>query len=240
MKNTIIASFKNFMTSINKKKVVIGVSGGIDSIVCLVLAVETLGNENVTALFLPEKGNSSGEEDVVAMTKKLNVELIILPIILPDYSWKQTKISSMNLKPRIRMTTLYNYANAHDAIVVGTGNKSEIYLGYCTKYGDSAADVLLIGDLYKTEVFELAKSLNIPDTIINKKPSAELFEGQTDEQELGISYEVADKILINLIDKNMSKEEIINLGFKEKDVDNVILRVKTSKHKRNIPLILKK
>jgi len=246
IKEDIISSLKEFFKSAGKAKAVIGLSGGLDSAVCLSLITRAIGKENVTALFMPEIDLTSkeNEEDSYSYTQELDVDLIRVPINsyldnLEKIPWKQTDISIINTKARIRMIVLYNYANANDSLVIGTGNKSEIYLGYNTKFGDSAVDILPIGDLYKTQVFELAKELNIPESIINKTPSAELMKGQTDEKDLNIKYEIADKIISNIISKNMSRKEIIESGFKEEDVDNVLSKIKNSEHKRRTALIIK-
>ena len=140
--------------------------------------------------------------------------------------WKQNKIAKMNTASRIRAVILYNYANAHNALVIGTSNKTELKLGYFTKYGDGACDIEVIGDLFKTEVIELSKFLKIPEKIINKVPTAELYHGQTDEAELGASYEEIDKILKNnKSDSNLSKK--------------IKKRIKDNEHKGKIPYVVK-
>jgi NAD+ synthase len=137
------------------------------------------------------------------------------------------------------MLILYDYANSNDALVIGTSNKSEIYLGYGTKYGDSASDVMLIGDLFKTEVYELAKKMNIPQEIIDKKPSAELKLNQTDEEELGIKYNIADKIIESLLNNEMKKDLLYNI-FNKKYVDLVYNKIKNNEHKRIQTHVIKK
>ena len=245
-KNKIVSSLNQFMKSIKKQKAVIGLSGGIDSAVCLALTAEAIGKENVTALLLPEQGLTSRQsnDDANLLAEKMGIKTEKIPINpylenSKDFPWKQTNLSEMNTKPRIRMMIIYNFANANDAIVIGTSNKSEIMLGYGTKYGDCASDILPIGDLYKTEVFELAKQLNIPESIINKAPSAELMQGQTDESELKITYENVDKILLE-IEKGKSRQEIIGQGFDKEDIGNVFEKIKQSEHKRTLIPILKK
>ena len=157
-------------------------------------------NKNVRALIMPEKGLSKREDvrDAVGLCKKLkvNYKIIEIGLILKNFKKvKQNKNSWINLKPRIRMIILYNYANANNALVIGTSNKTELKLGYFTKHGDGACDLEVIGDLYKTEVKALAKYLKLPESIIHKIPSAGLFKGQTDEKEIGVSYKNIDKML---------------------------------------------
>lgn len=245
MKENLINSLKEFMSKVNKKKVVLGLSGGIDSAVILALAVKALGKENVTAIFMPEirLTSKTNYEDTQILSKQFGVKLLTIPInpfiIAKNFSWNKTNIAEMNFKPRIRMTVLYDYANSNDAIVLGTSNKSEIYLGYGTKYGDCASDVMPIGDLFKTEVFELSAELGIPQQIINKKPSAELIKDQFDEDELGIDYQTADKIIKIILKGELTKQQM-ELKFGEKKVNLVLKRIKDNEHKRTPIPILKK
>ena len=209
------------------KEAVIGLSGGIDSALSLRLVADAIGNRNITALLMPEKGLTKLEnvEDAAELCKELKTEYRIIPInrFINEFkklrAWKQNKNAAINTKSRIRAVILYNYANTHDAIVIGTSNKTEMKLGYFTKYGDGACDIEVIGDLYKTEVWELSKYLKLPERIINKTPSAELYHGHTDEQEIGERYEDIDKMLQGrkkmseklkrFIDKNKHKTEKI-------------------------------
>ena len=137
------------------------------------------------------------------------------------------------------MMLLYYFANLSNALVIGTSDKSEIALGYTTKYGDNAADILVIGDLWKTEVIEIGKFLKLPSSILKKKPSAELIIGQTAEKELGSSYQVLDKILKMYIEEDLSLHEIVKKGFSEKIVKNVADRVRLNEHKRRSPILIR-
>ena len=246
MKDKIVKELQQFFSSVQKKKAVVGLSGGIDSAVTLSLTVLALGKENVTAIFMPEVHLTSDQnkDDALHLAKSLGVAIETVPInSFIDASrhlpWLQSRLAAINLKPRIRMMILYHYANAHDAIVVGTSNKSEIYLGYGTKHGDCAADILPIGDLYKGEVIHLAKELGIPYSIISKKPSAELYPGQTDEDEMGITYHEADAILQDHLDYDIRKEQLVE-KYGEKNVNLVFSRMSTHEHKRVLPTIIKK
>ena len=226
----LVESLKEFFEKIGKKKAVIGLSGGVDSAVCLALTVKAIGSENVTAIFMPEIGLSKSEDDARDLAKELKVEFLVVPInsfLIDNFPWKRNNIAKMNIKPRIRMIILYDFANSNDAIVIGTSNKSEIYLGYGTKHGDFASDVLPIGDLLKTEVYSLASELGIPKSIINKKPTAELELNQFDETEIGMGYEEID----NNIKKFLNGENID---------EKILKRIKDNEHKRKIPLIMKK
>lgn len=224
--NKLTNGIKQYFKKAKVKKAVIGLSGGIDSALALKLVVDAIGKKNVTALVMPEKGLTKKEDikDAINFCKSLRVKYKTIKInaFLKNFKridLKQNKTSWINLKPRIRMIILYNYANANNALVIGTSNKTELKLGYFTKYGDGACDLEVIGDLYKTEVRALAKYLKLPSRIINKIPSADLFKGQTDEKEVGESYEDIDNMLkgkkkINkkikkLIEKNKHKTENI-------------------------------
>lgn len=224
---------------------VIGLSGGVDSALAAILATRALGKEHVVGLLLPEKGVTRAEDiqDGVQVVKMLGIKHKTIEIseildsfasMLPDYD-PSAKICSGNLKARIRMCALYYYANLLNLLVIGTGNKTEILLGYTTKYGDAAADILPLGALYKTQVLELAKHLGIPEHIIKKPPSAGLWKGQTDEEELGISYELADSILMKLIDEKKAPIDIKKeLGISEDVIELIVRRIEENKHKREM------
>ena len=217
-------------------KAVIGLSGGIDSAVSAVVVAKAIGKEHVTAILMPEKGLSLKQNvmDAASLCRKFGIKYEIVPInpfvnagvLLP---WKASKLASMNTKSRIRAVILYNYANTHDALVVGTSNKSEILLGYFTKYGDGAVDFEAIGSLYKTEVVALGRYVGIPASILQKKPTAELDVGQTDEGELGAGYEEIDEIL-----KAMEKRKPL-VSYNAFLVHAIEERMKKNKHKLSVP-----
>jgi NAD+ synthase len=183
--------------------VVLGLSGGVDSSLVAALAVEALGKENVLGLFLPCNSDRDDLVDAEILARELKIRtgfLNLSPIytVLLKILPKGDLLSQANLKPRLRMMILYYYANMLNYLVAGTGNKSEISVGYFTKYGDGAADILPLGDFYKSEVKKLAVFVGVPKHIINKVPSAGLWKGQTDENEMGITYPELEKILIAL------------------------------------------
>ncbi len=226
---------KEYVDKSNANGVIIGLSGGIDSSTVAFLCKRALGEKKVLGLIMPEKGVTREEdvEDALSIADILGIEFKIIEIneILDALKRKLgegNKIAEANLKPRIRMTINYYFANNMNRLVAGTGNKSELMIGYFTKYGDGGVDFLPIGDLYKTEVFKLAEYIGVPKRIIKKKPTAGLWVNQTDEDEIGMSYEELDEIL-KAIEKGQRR---CDDKFKR-----VEILVKNSKHKREMPPI---
>ena len=223
----------------NAKGVVFGVSGGVDSSVVSVLCKNVFPKEHL-ALILPCFSSKRDLDDAELVVKKfsLNYKIINLEDIFLAFSRilgfnpQDKELAVANIKPRLRMITLYYFANKLNYLVVGTGNKSELIMGYFTKYGDGGVDILPLGDLTKTEVYKLAKVLNIPQRIIKKPPSAGLWPGQTDEEEMGIKYKLLDKI-IDAIEDGVFK------NFDKKIVEKVLKKKKQSLHKLNPPKIFK-
>ncbi|MBD3164297.1 NAD+ synthase [Candidatus Woesearchaeota archaeon] len=233
-----LEEIKNFFRRNHKTKAVVGLSGGIDSALCLKLCCDALNSKNVTALIMPEKGltKDKNTEDAKKLAKKLKVKNFVIEInpfldVFNQLPWKQSKVALMNTKARIRAIILYNYSNSNNSLVVGTSNKSELLLGYGTKYGDLAADVFLIGDLLKSDVLSLSRYLKLPEKIIRKKPSAELTVGQTDEADLGATYHKLDSIL-----KKYIKDEKLNK--KNNLVKKTLQRVDKNRHKRDVPPVI--
>lgn len=241
----IIASIQRYFKEAQIENAVIGVSGGVDSALCLKLVVDALGAEHVTGITMPEKGVSSDENLLHARTlcQFLNVNYYNVPInkYLTDFlalPWKPSDLAQINTKARVRMVILYNFANSRNALVIGTSNKSELALGYGTKYGDLAADLEIIGDLFKDEVYKLAEHVGLPNEFIEKAPSAELYNGQTDETELGMTYREID-IVLRKMEEGLTKEELIGKGISPNIVHKVFRLYEINKHKLNPPYLIR-
>lgn len=238
----LVSGIQTFFRENNFKQGVLGVSGGVDSALTLKLAVDAAGPENIFALILPELGVTSQEniDHAKTLCSFLKVPFFYLPInsFLTDFAmlpWKPGKIASMNIRARIRMNLLYHFANTHTAVVLGTSNRSELLLGYGTKYGDLACDMEVIGDLYKTEVIALADFIGLPPEIVHKTPSAELTPGQTDEAELGASYHELDQVLMKL---DLGIDGAIDHGLPATLVHDVFRRVSQNAHKTKLPPVI--
>ncbi|MGQ9845018.1 MAG: NAD+ synthase [Caldisericia bacterium] len=243
-RNLITSFIKEEREKINLNKGVIPLSGGIDSTLVSYLSTEALGNENVYVINMPygELGKK-GTEDSIKICELLNIKYDVIDIkpIVDNYFniEEMDDLRKGNFMARIRMSIVFDKAKKFNGFVIGCSNKSELLIGYSTWYGDMAASILPIGDLYKTQVYQLAKHLNIPDFIINKVPSAELWTGQTDEKEIGITYSELDKILYLIVDKRLSLSEVINEGFEEEKVKKVKKMIINSQFKRRLPPIPK-
>lgn len=226
-------------------RAVIGLSGGIDSALSFVLAVEALGRENVLAVRMPYKASSSDSlEHAGLLIEQFNTPhetVEITPMVEPLFAMdpEMSKQRKGNIMARERMIVLYDRSEAFKGLVVGTSNKTEILLGYSTLWGDMASALNPIGDLYKTQVRQLSRALGIPSAILDKPPSADLWLGQTDEGELGFTYEQVDQLLFLLVDQRYSAQDCIEEGFDETFVTSVIHRVRRSQFKRMMPPIAK-
>ena len=224
---------------------IIGVSGGIDSAIVLDLTVKALGKDNTFALLMPFRTSSPESlSDGRFICDKLGVKYEIIditPSIDPYFDKYPTENKTLigNKCARERMSILYDFSERKKALVVGTSNKTEILIGYSTLFGDSAAAFLPIGDLYKTEVIELAKYLGIPDSIISKEPSADLWVDQTDEGEIGFKYEILDKILYDMVDLRLTEKEMIGSGIKKEDIRKIRKMITGTQFKRTMPPVTK-
>lgn len=242
---TIYFFFQEKLKETKARGFVIGLSGGVDSAVVSKLCVNAVGEEKVLCLLLPEKTTMKRDlEDAKNFAESLGVKYRTINISqivnkIANLCQLKNSMAMANIKARIRMTILFAFANSLNYLVVGTNNKSELLTGYFTKFGDGASDLLPIGDLYKTQVWQLANLLEIPKNIIKKIPTAGLIPNQTDEGELGIKYEILDKILYG-IELKLSNEAIAkNLKISLKEVNRIDNLVKKTSHKRRLPPIPK-
>ncbi|AHL23034.1 NAD+ synthase [Thermococcus nautili] len=238
----ITAFIREKVEEANAEGVVIGISGGIDSATTAYLAVKALGKEKVLGLIMPYYQNQD-VEDARLVCSSLGIEcreINIKPLVdsfVSQLGFQPDRRSLGNIMARTRMVLLYAHANEKNCLVLGTSNRSEFLTGYFTKWGDGASDYAPLINLYKTEVWEIAKLIGVPERIIEKKPTAGLWEGQTDEDELGISYRLLDEILWRLVDLLKDKKEIAEeLGIPIERVEYVENLVKRSEHKRRLPL----
>lgn len=226
-------------------RAVIGLSGGIDSALSAYLAAEALGGENVLAVRMPYRTSSeSSLLDAEKVIETLHLPTVTLPITemadpLINQFPHMSSIRKGNIMARLRMVILYDQSVEFGGLVMGTSNKTEFLLGYSTIYGDSGVALQPIADLYKYQVRQLARALDVPKTIIDKAPSADLWEGQTDEGELGFTYEAVDQVLYLLVDERYTVDEVVDEGFERGFVDNVWRRVKANHYKRTMPNIAK-
>ncbi|MCD4844941.1 MAG: NAD+ synthase [Methanosarcinales archaeon] len=244
-----VTTITNFISSYiqqsGTKGAVIGLSGGIDSTITAYLSVKALGKENVLGILLPEKGMTPPEDilDATEVAYILNIDHSVIEISeiinslfhsIPEVD-KTNRLATGNLKARIRMCTLYYYANIMNRIVVGTGNRTEILLGYFTKYGDGGVDIEPLGNLYKTQVRQLAHYLKVPHHIIDKPPSAGLWAGQTDEDDLGLSYETIDNIFFTILDESKPAEYAAEqFGIDKGVISDLLGRINKNQHKRHV------
>ena len=237
--NFLVEEFKK----VNIKNGIIGLSGGIDSALSAYLAVEALGADNVYCIMMPYKSSSpSSQKDAELIINKLNCKyevMEITPMVEPlfDHDKNISSLRKGNIMARQRMIILYDYSAKQNGLVIGTSNKTEILLGYSTIFGDAACALNPIGNLYKTQVWQLSKFMGIPNELIDKAPSADLWGGQTDEGEFGFSYKEVDKLLYMMIDEKKNLSELTEAGFKPEFIHRVESMIKKSEYKRRLPLV---
>lgn len=233
------------VTRVGYKRAVIGLSGGVDSALSFAIAVEALGPENVLAVRMPYQSSSADSlkhaqlliDQFKSQSETIEITGIVEPLIGHDPAISKQRKG--NIMARSRMIVLYDQSEVFKGLVIGTSNKTEILLGYSTLWGDMASALNPIGDLYKTQVRQLSRALEIPSVIVDKAPSADLWAGQTDEGELGFTYEEVDKLLYLLVDQRYSQQECVEEGFDANFVSTVVMRIRRNQFKRMMPPIAK-
>jgi NAD+ synthase len=225
-------------------KGIVGLSGGIDSAVVAAVTARALGPGQTMLVLMPHEVSSpESESDARQVADLLGVNLLEVPITgmtagYPDFDHLD-RIRAGNLMARMRMAVLYDLSAEHGALVIGTSNKSELLLGYGTLFGDMACAVNPVGDLYKTQLRQIAEVLDIPSGILAKAPTADLWMGQTDEEDLGVDYATADAILIRLVDRRLPIAKVVEEGFEEALVHRLWERIRANEFKRHLPVICK-
>jgi NAD+ synthase len=223
--------------------VVVGLSGGVDSALAAALAARALGPERVHALLLPYRtSNPESESDARAVAEQLGIArrvIDITPMVDPYFALEPDANDTRrgNKLARERMTILFDQSRKLGCLVLGTSNKTEILLGYSTVFGDNASSLNPLGDLYKQQIWQLASHLALPQRVVSKKPSADLWPGQTDEEELGMSYEVADEVLYLLFDLGLRPAEVVDRGYEEAAVRRIVELEHANRYKRRLMLI---
>lgn len=224
------------------KKVVLGLSGGIDSAVVAVLAHRAFGDDLLCVKMPSHYSSQSSLDDADELIEKFGMRSTVCDISALLKAYENDSMSNLrkgNFSARMRMATLFDVSADEGALVLGTSNKSELMLGYGTLFGDLASAINPLGDLYKSEVFELARHLGVPAATIEKPPSADLWEGQSDEEELGYTYAVLDAALRDYVEERKTKEELIADGHDAKLVELIITRIYRNQFKRKMPVIAK-
>src|ERR1700704_1323544 len=245
VRGILVGFIRNEVRKVGFERVVLGLSGGVDSSLVATLAAEALGADSVLALIMPYKtSDPKSKSDALQVVQQLGIhhlEIDISPQIdayfarFPDADQKRRG----NKMARERMSILYDQSWAWRALVIGTSNKTELLLGYGTIYGDMASAINPLGDLYKTQVWQLADAVGVPAEIVRKQPSADLWSGQTDEAELGFEYAEVDQLLYLMVDLRYSRAELHAAGFSETFVARVGDMVRNSQFKRRLPVIAK-
>jgi NAD+ synthase len=243
IESSLIDFIKLELSKTKLNSLVLGVSGGIDSAVVLALSVKAIGPSNITGIIMPYKSSDGKNvDDADELIKRYGVEKYHIDITPEVDSYFENfpdadKTRRGNKMARARMSILYDVSFMKNALVIGTSNKSEILLGYGTIFGDLACAINPIGDLYKTQVRQLAYHLNIPEKIIIKPPTADLFMGQSDEGDFGFTYEEVDKLFNFMIDKAIPPENCVKQGFSEAMVNKVVSMINVNQFKRLAPKI---
>lgn len=241
IKQKLINFLEEEISKTGHKSVVLGLSGGLDSAIVAVLCKEVF-KENLLCVLLPSQFSSkSSVDDALKLCEKFDIkyEIVSIEPMLKAYisNMQNDSLRIGNFSARLRMNVLYDISAREKSLVIGTSNKSELLLGYGTIFGDLACAINPIGNIYKSDLFEFAKFLGVTEAIINKAPSADLYESQSDEADLGFNYAQIDEFLRAFVDKKSSRDELLNLGFDEDMIEKIIKRVKINSFKRELPKI---
>ncbi|MBU0925984.1 NAD+ synthase [bacterium] len=241
VKLDLINFLKNEVKKTGLEKVTVGLSGGLDSAVVAILCKEAFGDKLNCVLMPSQFSSQSSTDHAIEVCEKFNIkyEIISIEPMVSGFikNMDEDRLRIGNFSARMRMSVLYDVSSREKSLVVGTSNKSELLLGYGTIFGDIACAINPIGQMYKSDEFEFARLLGVPESILNKAPSADLWEGQSDEEELGYSYKHMDEVLKLLVDANKSKEELLKLGFEEDLIDRLEYRIKANAFKGRLPII---
>jgi len=244
-RNILVNFIRDGIQSAGFQKGILGLSGGVDSALSAHLAAEALGAESLLCVIMPfRSSNPENRTDAELVAAGLGVRTEVVDISpMVDAHVKRVdadaKVRLGNIMARERMIVLYDISARDRGLVIGTGNKTETLLGYGTLFGDMACALNPLGDLYKTQVWQLAESVGVPRAIINKQPSADLWEGQQDEHELGFTYAEADRLLYCMVDERRSNEELVSMGFEERLIKEIQERVRKNQFKRRPSLVAK-
>ena len=233
------------LNNIGLKRVTVGLSGGLDSAVVAILCKETFG-DNMSVVLMPSQFSSQASiDDSIELCEKFDIKYevkSISPMVEAyienmDGNIDENRLRIGNFSARMRMAVLYDVSSRDNSIVVGTSNKSELLLGYGTIFGDIACAINPIGEMYKSDEFDFARYLGVTEAILTKKPSADLWEGQSDEEELGYTYEQMDKVLKLIVDENKTKEELVSLSYDEEMISKLEYKIKANAFKGKLPVI---
>ncbi len=233
------------LASAGFSRAVLGISGGIDSALVAALCARALGPQNVLGVMMPYRTSnpdSEGHARLLAAKLGIQTKKVDISAMADGYLAAHDVKDRMrrgNVMARCRMIVLYDHSVEFKGLVIGTSNKTEILLGYSTQWGDSASAINPIGDLYKHQIYQLSRHLGVPSEIVDKAPSADLFEGQTDEGELGFTYAEADRLLYWMVDERMSEQELVARGFEAAFVRRMAARIAGTQFKRVMPIIAK-
>ncbi|MDA8413647.1 MAG: NAD+ synthase [Desulfobacteraceae bacterium] len=245
LRQILVGFVRDEVRKIGLNKAVLGLSGGIDSALVAFIAAEALGPENVHAICMPYKSSNPESEAharLVAQACGVNFSVVPITPMVDAYFEMFPEADNMrrgNKMARERMTILFDHSALLSALVLGTSNKTELLLGYGTLYGDMASALNPIGDLYKSHVWQLSEAMGVPGEVVRKQPSADLWAGQTDEEELGFSYRQVDELLYQMVDLRMSREELLVAGFEAEFIDKIYRKIQNSHFKRRLPVIAK-